>query len=254
MAENQLNDADFELLLQFVDGELTGTAQARAQNLVASHSDARAFVDDWAHAKLALRKAVLEVPIAVDLSRIRGRVMTKLPSEARQGIQTSQEGNGFLAFVQKLGFGKVSFAVGAAVAAAIWLLATSTGAADPTHAAFTVRVIEASQDPTPFQDPALAPVNNELQNFKHNYNRFKVLRTEVMKLKVNDRGVIKLPDGKEFAVQLLGFVPGSVDRVRHKVEMPGTQSTRLMAYGGRTLDVLPTGPKATIVWTTLEKH
>jgi hypothetical protein len=36
--------------------------------------------------------------------------------------------------------------------------------------------------------------------------------------------------------------------------MPGTQSTRLMAYGGRTLDVLPSGAKATIIWTALEKR
>lgn len=134
------------------------------------------------------------------------------------------------------------------------VLALPAHAADPTQASFTVRVIEASQDPAPFQDPALAPVKNELQNFQHSYNRFKVLRTEVMTLKLNDRGAIKLPDGKEFAIQLLGFVPGPVERVRHKVEMPGTQSTRLMAYGGRTLDVLPAGTKATIVWTTLEKR
>lgn len=128
MAETPLSDADFELLLQFVDGELTGTEAVRAQSLVASHADARAFVDDWSTAKLALREAVLEAPIAVDLSRIRGRVMTKLPAETRQAIDaTSQESNSLWALLRKLGFGKVSFAVGAAVAAAIWLVATSTG-------------------------------------------------------------------------------------------------------------------------------
>lgn len=128
MADSELNDADFELLLQFVDGELTGTEQARAQTLVADHADARAFVQDWSTAKVALRQAVLEAPTEVDLSRIRGRVMTKLPAETRQAIAaTTQEPNSFWKMLQKLGLGKVSFAVGAAAAAAVWLVATSTG-------------------------------------------------------------------------------------------------------------------------------
>jgi len=124
----------------------------------------------------------------------------------------------------------------------------------PTAASFTVRIIEASQEATPRQDPALAPIQTELKNFQHSYNQFKVVRSEVLTLKVNDRGVVHLPDGKEFAIAVLGFVPGGVERVRHRVEMPGTQSTRLMAYGGRTLDVLPSGTKATIIWTGLDKR
>lgn len=143
---------------------------------------------------------------------------------------------------------------GAALLTAGSLLPHQARADTPTSAAFTVRVIEASQEATPRQDPTLAPIQTELKNFQHTYNQFKVVRSEVLTLKVNDRGVVHLPDGKEFAIALLGFVPGGVERVRHRVEMPGTQSTRLMAYGGRTLDVLPSGPKATIIWTGLEKH
>lgn len=126
----QLTDAQFELLMLLVDGELANEPAQRAQAdaLVATHADARAFVADWTGAKLALREAVLEGPIhaelQTDLSRIRGRVMTKLPAEPRRAIA---EEHGIWAFLRHLGLGKVSFALGAAMAAAVWLIATSGG-------------------------------------------------------------------------------------------------------------------------------
>jgi hypothetical protein len=149
---------------------------------------------------------------------------------------------------------KRRFFLGFLLATACVLPAVAWADPLPDVASFTVRIIEASQEAVPHQDPGLEPIHTELKNFQHSYNQFKIVRSEVLKLKVNDRGVVKLPDGKEFAIALLGFVAGGVDRVRHRVEMPGTQSTRLMAYGGRTLDVLPSGAKATIIWTALEKR
>jgi anti-sigma factor RsiW len=122
--ENPLQDQHFELLMQYVDGELTGAELSRAEALIASHVDAQAFVQDSTVAKLALREAVLEAPIQADLSRIRGRVMTKLPAEVRAPVAVEKPG--IWAWLQHLGFGKVSFAVGAAVAAAVWLIATSS--------------------------------------------------------------------------------------------------------------------------------
>lgn len=123
--------------------------------------------------------------------------------------------------------------------------------ADPGPTTFTVRVIEASHGAAPAIDPSLQPILSELKHFP-DYNKFAVLRTEPLLLKLNQRGVVKLPDGAEFAITLLD---GPVGRVRHKVEMPHTRTTRSVAYGGRTLDVLPGSGKVTIVWTTVEaKH
>jgi hypothetical protein len=121
-----LTDAQFELLLLLVDGELANEPARRreAEALVAVHADARAFLADVSEAKSALREAVLAGPVHADLSRIRGAVMTKLPSEPRPAIV---EEHGIWAFLRHLGLGKVSFALGAAVAAAVWLIATSTG-------------------------------------------------------------------------------------------------------------------------------
>lgn len=126
-----LTDDQFELLLLFVDGELAHepARRAEAEALVAVHADARAFVADWTQAKSALREAVLAGPVHADLSRIRGAVMTRLPSEPRRPIGHDRQGedHGIWAFLRRLGLGKVSFALGAAVAAAVWLIATSTG-------------------------------------------------------------------------------------------------------------------------------
>lgn len=120
--------------------------------------------------------------------------------------------------------------------------------ADPGPTTFTVRVIEASRAAAPSIDPSLQPISAELKHFP-DYNKFTVVRMEPLTLKLNQRGAVRLPDGAEFAITLLDGPPG---RVRHKVEMPRTVTTRSVAHGGRTLDVLPGTGKATIVWMTVE--
>lgn len=112
-----LTDQDYELLMLWVDGELAAEPArlAEAEALAASHPEARAFVDGWHVAKAALREAVL-APDA-DLSRVRGRVMAKLPVEPRTSVVEPQP-----SWWQRLGLGKVSLAVGVAAVAAVALL------------------------------------------------------------------------------------------------------------------------------------
>ncbi len=155
----------------------------------------------------------------------------------------------------------VGLTVAALVLLGISYLAPAVQAQTPPAAAppapsqpaqFAVRVIEASHQATAAQDPQLSAIAKELEHFKHEFNTFHIVRDQTLTLALNARGAVKLPDGQEFAITMLGLVPGQVERVRHKIEMPGTQSTRVIVYGGRTLDVLPAPTKATIVWTTLQ--
>lgn len=136
----------------------------------------------------------------------------------------------------------------------LWMLvpATAWAQVDPGPTVFTVRVIEASKAAAPSLAPELAPVENELKRLP-DFNSFRLVKLEALKLVLNQRGVVTLPDGKPFAITLLD---GPAGRVRHKVEMPGSARTQSVAYGGKTIDALPGGPgKGLIVWSTVEpKH
>ena len=111
-----LTDADFELLMLLVDGELAGepARRAEAEALVAAHPEAREFVEGWQAGKVALREAVLTQ--AADLTRIRGRVMPQLPAEPRAVVQAAEPG-----WWQRLGLGKLGLAAGVAAAAVLAL-------------------------------------------------------------------------------------------------------------------------------------
>lgn len=122
----------------------------------------------------------------------------------------------------------------------------------PDRASFSVAVIEASKGPTARMDPRLGDLARELQTFQKDYNTFTVATQQVLQLAVNGRGAVRLPDGAEFAITLLGFTPGAVVRARHQVELPRTKMTRAMAPGGRTLDVVPAGERLTIIATSLK--
>lgn len=114
---------------------------------------------------------------------------------------------------------------------------------------FTVRVIEASKAATPSLAPELAPVEGELKRLP-DFNSFRLIKQEALRLVLNQRGVLTLPDGKSFAITLLD---GPAGRVRHKVEMPGSTRTQSVAYGGKTIDALPgVAGKGVIVWSTVE--
>ena len=73
------------LLMAYADGELTGDSLAEAEALVAVQAVAQVAVHDLRLAALALQRHVLsdELEVSADLSRIRGRVLTKIPAPAR---------------------------------------------------------------------------------------------------------------------------------------------------------------------------
>ena len=135
--------------------------------------------------------------------------------------------------------------------AALWcaLPVVAWADADPGPIVFTVRVIEASKAAVPSVAPELAPVENELKRLP-DFNSFRLVKQEALRLVLNQRGVVTLPDGKPFAITLLD---GPAGRVRHKVELPGSTRTQSVAYGGKTIDALPGGGgKGLIVWSTVE--
>lgn len=122
--------------------------------------------------------------------------------------------------------------------------------APPEHAAFAVRLIEATHAPAASMDPRLNEIARELQAFQK-FNHFSIVGDQVLQLGTGARGALKLPDGREFAIQLLGFTPGKVQRARHIIEMPGMKMTRAVAPGGRTLDVVPGTDKLIIISTVV---
>ena len=118
------------------------------------------------------------------------------------------------------------------------------------RASFQVRVIEATKGPVQV-DPKLADLDRELRSLHRDYNHFTLLKTETQSLTTGTRGAVHLPNG-DLTIQFLGLSPDKVQRVRHRVEMPGMNATvRAVAPGGRTLDVLQVGEKLVIVATTV---
>ncbi len=128
-----LTEAEIGTLLLLVDGELASdaVALAEAQALMARSTLAADFVQDWQHAKVALQQAVYEQAGAADLSRVRGRVMARIV-EPVATKEDPEKATGFWGWLGELGFGKVSFVVGAAAAAAVWLI-VSAGPVQPHH-------------------------------------------------------------------------------------------------------------------------
>ena len=98
---------------------------------------------------------------------------------------------------------------------------------------------------------ARADADRELRSLHRDYARFVLLKSETQSLATGARGTVRLPNG-DLAIQFLGFSADKVQRIRHRVEMPGLNATvRAVAPGGRTIDVLQVGDKLVIVATTV---
>ncbi|MSP90216.1 MAG: hypothetical protein EXR79_00185 [Myxococcales bacterium] len=123
----------------------------------------------------------------------------------------------------------------------------------PQRAVLAVRVIGASKAPAARVDPRLRDIERELKAFQSDFNEFTLVREQQLSLDVGMRGVVKLTDGADFVVTFLGLTPGPAARARCKVETPRNVQTLTMAIGGRTLDILPAGDRATIVSTSYER-
>ncbi|MEY3015050.1 MAG: hypothetical protein RIT45_3785 [Pseudomonadota bacterium] len=128
-------------------------------------------------------------------------------------------------------------------------------AADPGAtggtATFVVRVIEASQAAAPKVDARLGEMRREMRPFEGRYNHFTLLSEQTFTLQIGKDGSVSLPGGGAFVLELMGFVPGKVRRVRYQVTSPGAKQTRSVAPGGRTLDAIPNDKSLTIVATTV---
>ena len=124
-------------------------------------------------------------------------------------------------------------------------------AAPATSASFSIAVIEAKKADKPYVDPRLKSMERHLKPFKGQYNHFGLLTSRLLQLKVNATDGVTLPGKRRFALTLLGFTNGKVQRVRYQVEMPRTRMKRAVAKGGQTMDVVRNGDKLIIVSTVV---
>jgi len=139
LPENSLSESQLELLLLLLDGELDSAPDQKraADELLAQSEVARVLAQDWRNAKIALREGILQGPpkllpqTETDLSLLHGRVMSKLPADAQQKAHLAAaslpQPRSVWAWIQHFGFGKTSFAIGAAVAVAVFLLVRGGG-------------------------------------------------------------------------------------------------------------------------------
>ncbi|MCO4760603.1 MAG: hypothetical protein KC502_03820 [Myxococcales bacterium] len=133
-------------------------------------------------------------------------------------------------------------------------LMTSAFAAPPAAsgtATFQIRVIEAAKGPAAHLDPRLGTMKRDFKPFKGQFNQFKLVRQQTLRLAISQQGGVQLPTGKRFGLKMLGFTTGKVRRIRYEVQMPRTRMKRSVAPGARTLDVIRNGPKLIIISTTV---
>lgn len=130
-ADAPLSDEDFARLVLLADGELGGDPadRAAAEALLERSAQARAVFADLQGSKFAVQLWATggEAPAAgVDLSMLRGRVMSRLPAEAREPPAQPAPASwldGLLEGLRGWSLGKAGLALGAAaalVAVAVW--------------------------------------------------------------------------------------------------------------------------------------
>jgi len=112
-------------LMAHADGELIGerAEAAGVEALLANSGDARALVHDLELSRRALREEILSDETAQDLSMVRGRIMTRLPVEARPVVTTSESSEGIVERLRALIFGRTGLVFGVAAAAVLMFLA-----------------------------------------------------------------------------------------------------------------------------------
>jgi hypothetical protein len=138
----ELLDRDFERLVLLADGELGADPQerAKAEAILERSAQARAVFADLQGSKFAIGLWATggEAPAAdVDLSMLRGRVMSRLPAEVRAPAAPAVPASwldGVLQGLRGFGLGKAGFALGAVAVAAL-LVVWRTDPAVPPQAA-----------------------------------------------------------------------------------------------------------------------
>lgn len=92
--------------------------------------------------------------------------------------------------------------------AAVLLLAPAALAAGG-EARFVVTVVHAEKEPGP-PDPALQGLQKVLEGSFKRYKRFSRLDEKALEVKEGGKGAMKLPDGKDLALEYLGTARGFV--------------------------------------------
>ena len=142
-----LADHELELVMLYVDGELTRDREQLAvaeqlavvEQLLSANPIARSIADDLLATKAAVAEHIVgelaASQVQADLSMLRGRVMTKIPAAPRPvTVATTAVGWTWIAWARNLGFGKVSVAFGTAVALAAWIAIAMRPALPPLAA------------------------------------------------------------------------------------------------------------------------
>lgn len=126
-----LTEAQEMLLMAYADGELAGDpAQlAEAEALLSAQDVARHAVHDLQVGATALRDYVMSDALAagVDVSRVRGRVMTRLPAETRAPVARAEPTlfDKLFGWTRALGTGQLGLAGGVAMAAIMFAMVLS---------------------------------------------------------------------------------------------------------------------------------
>jgi hypothetical protein len=133
-----LQAAQFEQVMLLVDGELTGAERIAAETLVAQSAEAKALYDALSESKLALRQAIVDAPVQVDLSRIRDNVLKQTVQAATTQPRPVQEPSlvaRLMAWLEERSpLGKLSLVAGAAAAVALWMVVAADRVPSPDPA------------------------------------------------------------------------------------------------------------------------
>ncbi len=134
-ADSGLDERQFELLVLLADGELAAGSPdlAAAQALLAQHAEAKQLYANLTYSRETLRESVLgeaaAAALKVDLSMLRGRVMTKLPAEPRPAPKPEAAAPGWMDWLRAFGFGRASLAVAALAVVVVWWAGSQTATA-----------------------------------------------------------------------------------------------------------------------------
>lgn len=134
-AASGLDERQFELVVLLADGELAADSpeHAAAHALLADHAEAKQLYDNLTYSRAALREAVLgeqaAAELKVDLSMLRGRVMSKLPAEERPAQMPEKAAPTWLEWLRAFGFGRAGLAVAALAVVVVWWAGSQPGSA-----------------------------------------------------------------------------------------------------------------------------
>ena len=119
-----LNEEQEMLLMAYADGELDGASLTEAEALIAARTGADVIVRDLQLAQQALRGHLFseDLNLDADLSMVRGRVLTKMPTPARAPVNEAKASllGRLFGWTRHFDTGQVGMAGGLAMAALLF--------------------------------------------------------------------------------------------------------------------------------------